>query len=360
MHSEQNGPERRQSFRCAVDDVRQQCALKVGAELLPAKLLEESAEGFGVLIDRPPAIEIGQNAELHTDGGWFSVRVMRVTEVEPPEDAEPSADTAEEAEADAPPVCFRLGLRRMEEIGGWEEPKARFWGDRLLFRPRLWHSRSGMPLAAGVVLATIAVTVPVAMLMWIAVGHQGTSTQIERPAARVNWLTRWIGHDRSSAARSAASGAPAAAEYRPSAGMSVSSSDGAAAREPGGSLSWSHNGGEAEPSPPGEAIPHGLSQTVRRLSGAAAFTLPEVAARLSLTAQQKQRIGEVIEAMAQAVRNLDQQLQGRQRDYIAQQRQQLLDKAQQDALDVLTPTQRQAWEKLTDEAREQERKGSVK
>jgi mevalonate pyrophosphate decarboxylase len=51
MSIEGKGRNRRESFRCAVADTSRDCALNVGSEMQQAKLLDESAGGFAVLVD---------------------------------------------------------------------------------------------------------------------------------------------------------------------------------------------------------------------------------------------------------------------------------------------------------------------
>ena len=51
MGGKRQGRDQRKSFRCTVADTCQRCELKVGSHLLPARLLDESAGGFAVLVD---------------------------------------------------------------------------------------------------------------------------------------------------------------------------------------------------------------------------------------------------------------------------------------------------------------------
>jgi hypothetical protein len=73
----------RLSFRCTVADTRQRCELRIGADVLPATLLDESAGGFGVLVERLAGLEVNQTAELRTDTGWSLVRVVHLSEANP-------------------------------------------------------------------------------------------------------------------------------------------------------------------------------------------------------------------------------------------------------------------------------------
>ena len=75
--------------------------------------------------------------------------------------------------------------------------------------------------------------------------------------------------------------------------------------------------------------------------------LPDVVKQLELTADQQQRISQLIAMTSQAVRNLDLQMSGRQRQEILSQRTRLLDQAHREALKLLNEQQRAEWEKLT-------------
>jgi hypothetical protein len=73
----------------------------VGADPLPALLIDESRGGFAVLIDRLEGIKPGKKAKLHTDMGWFQVRIVYVKEAARPAHSNTKSD-----------CWFRLGLRK--------------------------------------------------------------------------------------------------------------------------------------------------------------------------------------------------------------------------------------------------------
>ena len=83
------GRDERRSGRCTVPQARQSCELKVGTNVLSGLLANESKHGFAVLIDRLDGIKIGEKVELHTEWGWFKVRVVFINSVASPEDAAP-------------------------------------------------------------------------------------------------------------------------------------------------------------------------------------------------------------------------------------------------------------------------------
>jgi hypothetical protein len=95
------GRDDRKSYRYPMPKARQSCELKVGDDLLPAVLLDESKGGFAILIDRLNGLKSGKKAELHTDMGWFKVRIVYIKSAERPAYSDPSSD-----------CWFRLGLRK--------------------------------------------------------------------------------------------------------------------------------------------------------------------------------------------------------------------------------------------------------
>lgn len=63
------GRDERRSDRCMVPQARQSCEFKVGANVLSASLVNESKDGFAVLIDRLDGLKVGQKVKLHTNIG---------------------------------------------------------------------------------------------------------------------------------------------------------------------------------------------------------------------------------------------------------------------------------------------------
>ncbi len=93
--------EDRKSVRNQVPQARQSCELKVGADVAPALLVDESSGGFAILIDRLEGLKSGKRAKLHTDTGWFEVRIVYVRKAAPPPGSASKSDT-----------WFRAGLRK--------------------------------------------------------------------------------------------------------------------------------------------------------------------------------------------------------------------------------------------------------
>jgi hypothetical protein len=93
------GRDDRKSCRCTVPQEHQFCELKVGDDVLLALLVDQSAGGFAVLVDRLDGLKIGEKVDLNTDMGTFTVRIVHINEVAPPKDV-------------AIDRCFRVGVKK--------------------------------------------------------------------------------------------------------------------------------------------------------------------------------------------------------------------------------------------------------
>jgi uncharacterized protein YbcI len=94
-----SGRDSRKSRRYIVPPARQSCKLKVGGKVLSASLVNESQGGFAVWTDRLHCLKTGEKVRLHTDKGWFTVRVVYVKRVAKSQDTK-----------------LRLGLKK---VGGF-------------------------------------------------------------------------------------------------------------------------------------------------------------------------------------------------------------------------------------------------
>ena len=333
MANDTRSTNQRKSFRCKVVDTGRRCELIVGSDVLAARLLDESAGGLAVAVDRLAGLEVDQTAELHTDAGRFSVRVANIVEIAPTEDADDGADKQQHR-------SFRLGLSRLGETSLPDPSKVSLLAGRLRFRPWQRHSSNGMPLLTGGLLPIAVVAVPVGLvcLLWFA----GQST--------TSWLSQW--------------GNPAATSTEPSRGRWLPSlsqplaNDSPFSESP--ARSWKTDSASDDRTPafsPDDR--HGrktsrltplsgqeLADMIRRLLGADPLILSEVVEYLQLTAEQQERIGRVIAASTEAIRNLNTQTPGEQRKKIAKQREQLRHQARREAIEVLTDEQRARWNKL--------------
>jgi hypothetical protein len=131
----------RKSPRVAAAAEHRHCELRLRSAVVPGVLLNESLEGFAVLVGGRPNISANQTAQLRNHRGWYDVRIIYATEVVP---AKSAGDTtsAEQAwgEDDGPATItaadiaafpggaqgpwYRLGIRRLREIAPPTQPVA--------------------------------------------------------------------------------------------------------------------------------------------------------------------------------------------------------------------------------------------
>ncbi len=104
----------RQWSRARVPENGGGCQLKIGDDVFPARVLNRSAEGFGVLVACPDCPSVGQQVQLHTDKGWLPLRVVYVQATQ--------SKGADLDEYDGP--WFRLGCTRRLQRSLWSQ----LWG----------------------------------------------------------------------------------------------------------------------------------------------------------------------------------------------------------------------------------------
>ena len=336
MRAKKPNLEQRESFRCRVLDSRQGCELTIGSNLLPGTLLDESAGGFSVLVDRPPGLSAEQTAELRTESGWFAVRVVHVAPVVPSEGNGAAA-------AEAQDQWFRLGLSRLGETR-LADPLRVWWSaGSLYFRLSRWCSSSGILVVCGVFLAVAVVAAAMALM---GVHWPMVVRDIRRILPRDDQPTEVD-------APTWPQPSPLSEEpWRPASGDAPFSAGAANVRSDGwggdfGGLVFNAPSGHGgSPEIPVFRSELDLRNAIRRLPGPLALTIPAVVSKLQLTHSQQERIRQLTEATSQAIRSLDAKLSGRQREEISRQRARLLDEARREALKVLTEQQRGQWEEL--------------
>jgi hypothetical protein len=328
--------EQRKSFRCTTAIPRPGCEIMLGTTVLPARLLDESAGGFAVLVNRPPSVEVNQLAQLHTKGGWYNVCIVHVAEVTPRLDVGNAVATEEGP-------WFRLGIRRLGEAVQPDQPAISRLAATLRFHLARWCP-SGMMSALFGLLAVIVVVAAAAVMdrSWFAGHHNGGQARSESKTLRklaqpvLSPFVELLG------------GAGwMAQESSPS---NISAKEAKVNRSPSGDRESSFGasrGHRRETNATFTPFDLDLRETMRRLPVATALTLPEVVKELQLTASQQKKIGEIIDTTAQEMRELDQQLPGQQRQWTSQVRAELNEQAQQEALGLLTGRQLARWKELT-------------
>ena len=310
----------RESYRCPVADSRQNCILQVGDDHFSGRLMDESAGGFSVMLEKKPTLEIKQTAQLQTDGVWFNVRVMYLAEASPPIGSR-LTDT------DVPTQWFRLGLSRIGDALPPEEPKAPSFdwnfGLRKRDRPR---TKGGFP-RSGIFLTFAAVAMPLVLIgIFWHTRHEKSGATIRVKDPWASWGNKkWSKPD------------------RPINNKPFSNLPAGEERSPFDSPSEGFGGVNAADSNR-ETRVQGL---IRRVPGPTVLVLPEVIDRLSLTDEQQELIRRLVDAMAEKIRDMADDPKSRgDRETIASRRDAFYEEYRRRALEVLTPEQRGEWDKL--------------
>ena len=142
----------RASYRFAADGSRA-ARLRIDQQVFPVEILDESAEGFGILFDGLLECYVGESVAIETATGWSGARIMRVQVVEPAGHSDEQPGTAR----------TRLGLKRVEDL-----PSERLTATRRQTLRTLARA-VGPPGSswAGVALTVAIVVFAVGGLVWV-------------------------------------------------------------------------------------------------------------------------------------------------------------------------------------------------
>jgi hypothetical protein len=326
MESQEHSGNQRQSFRCPIDLSRQGTELVVGGAHIPARLLDESAGGFGVLVPARAIVSANDKVVLHIAAGWFEVVVANVASLD---EFGPAADLGAEEGA----TVLRVGLRRVREIDPPRRDRAALRRARILLRlSRIFPTRLSM-LVRGLVFTVLVVIVPVAASLFLQ--HGGTPI--------LGKIAAWLDE--------AAVSLFSPPDREPGEWLSPVAPS-AAPDEP--SSEWTLDGGGDAVAP---ALPtttnnalfpqrDNLRKTIQRLPGESAFVLPEVAGHLALAEAQRAEIRRIVEASARQLQELEIQSAGSSREQLTRMRAVILEQARRQALDTLTEGQRNRWQEI--------------
>ncbi len=342
MVADDSARDRRTAFRCPVVAARSPCTLQVGESQLPARLLDESTGGFGVLVENPPALSVGQAARLLTDSGWFEVRVTHIAEAAAPEGKKTDG-------SERPSSWFRLGLLRLGE----HMPAARYSRSLLVRSLFSRFSRERPPATPLLIFCSLLTLATV--LIW------------------AGWRSFFPGPETSGAERRASSSdadfilpvrepsngtaSKTPSEPRPIDGSgfeSRASRDADPSFDPydvGDSLFGFS--GDAAPTPK-QSDPNSaddLGDLIGRLTGAASRPLSDMAKGLHLSDRQQAAIHRIVGGTNAEMQSLDREAAAKALDphQLAGRRDKLLDDCRRQTLDLLTPQQRAQWDKLLDQ-----------
>ncbi|MBN2291734.1 MAG: hypothetical protein JXM70_04875 [Pirellulales bacterium] len=133
MQSPDQTENQRNSYRCPINETRQQTQIRFGKTWIPVELLDESAGGFGVHVEHAPQVGIGDIVWLRCGDKCFEVEVRHVTQF-------PHADGSQDETADG--AACKLGLKRLSEV--FLET-----GNHSPYLRRIMRKRSGLPYSPG-------------------------------------------------------------------------------------------------------------------------------------------------------------------------------------------------------------------
>jgi hypothetical protein len=311
--------EQRKSFRFKPTPDRQACQLNVGTCKLSATLLDESAGGFAILVDRLAGLSVGQMAQVHTNMGWFNVRVIHLSEVS----AVNVAELLDVAIVDPQEPWYRLGLSRLSDAPMPDLAAASFWSRRVQMPLARLCPSSGMMAVLGILFVVAGIALPVGLLSeyW-----REEQTKVKR---LLQWSDRLIDSAKSDATRQ--DKLPSQSTKETSSGTTANDAES------------TDDGADSQSTASREQA---LKKIVRQWQGATVFTAPQIIEELQLTDNQQRQIHEIIEATSQAMRNLDARLHDEQRQQIGRLRTELLNRARREVVRLLTSEQRNRWNQL--------------
>ena len=290
--------ELRQSVRYSVPSAQQKAKLKIAATAWQVRLVEISTTGFTVLVsDRLSQIRLTDVGELQTTEGKFEIRVVHVTEVGP-----------DESTAQRQTTMLRLGLDRLRELS----PPGK--GPLAGAKPREHSARTPRQLSPGAMaaLGTLAVLLIAVVPILVISDAQSPNHQMFR---QMLW---W--------------------------GRGVLSAD---VEQQAASPAERQTNGAVAAMEPGEADRLMLQHLALSLPGPEPFAAPEIIRALHLSAAQQAKLHDLIETTVAALREFDQQWQHQNRQTHAKNRNQVLEAARQEALQIPTAPQRAQWMELT-------------
>lgn len=292
----------RRSFRCPVATDRNSAELRFGAKRFPARLLDESADGFSIGLDEDPQSRPGQAAVLQTAAGCFEVEMVHCCR--------------NEAAADKSPPCrFRMGVRRLRFLGEQGDAQQGNSDAASLWRRKL---PAGWKLTALGILLVLGVTAG-AYSLGGSKGFWRHDAELADDAALL-WMRRPADSDPNApTAKGGHADAPGPAD-RPRSDVDY----------------WPANEETAQ-----------LRAKVEALPGAIALMEPSIASRLDLTRAQQGKIRHIIEVAQQACASYA-AAAGEPGVDVRSKQAHVLNAAQRDAMKLLSAPQREAFQQLVE------------
>jgi hypothetical protein len=324
--------------------------LHVGGNDFPARLLDESAGGFGVLIDRRPDVNVGQTAQLRTDSSSFEVRVVYLSEV-------PASEGENGPNPEEPRACFRVGLVRLgEQLSVDERPTSLIAGSLHLAKSLQFSFlgeclAGGRPTVPGVLLALMILLIPLGLgsLFWQS--RKSSSERTAAPSGNAELELPALAPSNHAGLRTPF--APEQSGRNDVENKTFRAGETSAEPRDAGESALGFRGGDQEPERSDPKSGQDVRDMVDRVAGATVLTLSEVVERLRLSDEQQAQIRRIVDGASESIRRLSLEAasKGMVGHELSQRREKLLGESRRRALDLLTPPQRAEWEKLVGEGR---------
>lgn len=296
------GRDRRRGARFISADPQFNSTLIVGRREFPARILDESAGGFCISIEKDPRVEVDAIVRLRTAMTCYEVRVASVGR----------------DEENSPESVWRLGLQCLRELEVTLLPS-----DKTPWRIMTQHLMPGGSMLGAILF--IVILLVAAPLTAVGVMYGLDEGSLEQ-------FTQWTGFTGSQVRGKNAS--DTSWRFLPFAASPREATE-HAAKAPSTSSS------DPLRLPNAASIRTILDHT----PGAEALLLPEVATHLALSASQQQQLGKLVDATNQALAQSSQYTQD-SRHQRARKRELLFREARKQALQVLTAEQHARWEAL--------------
>ena len=267
------------------------CVLSIGFQNLPAAIIEERGGTLVVLIQGSPQFWVDDSGQLKTPETDLEVRVFNMVRVEA-EDGDPAGEIPK----------FRIGLERMGTVANEEADDA---DGTCADEEERDEGEAALKKAAGIPLLGLFAS----LLAAVALGGVAWACQ--------HYLRQWI--------------------FSPAASHQEQQTDGA------------RNAAAAPAKPSNADAPPALppvSSLLLGLPGVDPFLQPEVAKLLDLSPEQQDAMQRLHQITQMAVADLEKYWGDDDRLEVAQKRRALLDEARQQALQLLTDSQREQWLKM--------------
>lgn len=305
--------EKRKSFRLPVLGSQQDGELRFYDQHMPVQVLDQSSNGYAVMVDQLPNVEIGSTGLLRSGDDWFEVRLANAKPVEPP-----ALD--EQSTPESPLQFYRLGLYRLRDAID-PDHKKKLWSWPVL-RVRLYNTMPANPttIAFGLLFVFFVVVVPVSFLLYL---QDWNGKKVGSSVA----LTKSIAAKDNSPNQQEPDWESLSPAVKNTSSLIVHAKDSAPVK---------HTANYVQE----------MSKFISGKPGASALVTQELIKELRISDKQQMQIHQIIDATNDALKKLKAEVNGQ---ISPEQYQKLLKIARENALNLLTEEQRYHWQILSGE-----------